>query len=137
MRSSFHLFFLILYSSLALSLSGMTSFSTISLLLVFIFLFSLLSLLLLLFSLSMTFGLSGFKIKRVHYGKFGLQIIITHLISLKPNTPSTFISLQNRHTHTSLLHHFRFFTPTHTYSFFFSISTTPIPFLAFSSPNPS
>ena len=30
-------------------------------------------------------GLSGFKIKRVHYGKFGLQIIIYHPCYTKPN----------------------------------------------------
>ena len=30
-------------------------------------------------------GLSGFKIKRVHYGKFGLQIIIYHPYYTKPN----------------------------------------------------
>ena len=33
-------------------------------------------------------GLSGFKLKRVHYGTFGLWIIITPPHSTQPNTPS-------------------------------------------------
>ena len=41
-------------------------------------------------------GLSGFKSKRVHYGKFGLQIILNHLISPQPNAPSLLPYQQNR-----------------------------------------
>ena len=33
-------------------------------------------------------GLSDFKSKRVHYGRLELQIILNHLISPQPNTPS-------------------------------------------------
>ena len=35
-------------------------------------------------------GLSGFKIKRVHYGEFGLQIIYNPFISLKQTLPPPF-----------------------------------------------
>ena len=51
-------------------------------------------------------GLSGFKLKRVHYGKLGLQIIKNHLISPQPNTPSL-LSLSSKSTPLTSLLQFR------------------------------
>ena len=51
-------------------------------------------------------GLSGFKLKRVHYGKLGLQIIKNHLISPQPNTPSL-LSLSSKPTPLTSLLQFR------------------------------
>ena len=58
-------------------------------------------------------GLSGFELKRVHYGKFGLQIITNLPYYTQPNTP--LLLLLNKTRRPSLpspFLHFLFFTHT-------------------------
>ena len=66
-------------------------------------------------------GLSGFKLKRVQYGKFGLQIFITHPYFIQPNTPlALFPSLCFKNpTHPPFSSPFRLLLPyTHTHTNF-------------------
>ena len=60
-------------------------------------------------------GLNGFRIKRVHYGEFGLQIIREPLNSANQTRPPSFSSLKYRtpphFLFTSVLFFFRHFPP--------------------------
>ena len=69
-------------------------------------------------------SLSGFKSKRVHYGKLGLQIILNHLISPQPNTPSLLPYQQNRHLPPFFQKNRVGPPPSIPNSFFFSSSST-------------